>query len=39
MPSKASESSHNKPFTYFDEAMARSQNLTFDQNLENALSN
>lgn len=39
MPSKASESSYNRSFTYFDEAVAKFQRLAFDQPFEDSLSN
>lgn len=39
MPLKAFESSHNRPFTHFDEVVAKFQRLAFDQPLEDSLSN
>ena len=39
MPSKASESSYNRPFTQFDEAEAKFRRLAFDQSLKDSLSN
>lgn len=39
VPSKASESSYNRSFTYFDEAVAKFQRLAFDQPFEDSLSN
>lgn len=39
MPSKASESSYNRPFTHFDEAEAKFRRLAFDQSLKESLSN
>ena len=39
MPSKASKSSNNMPFTHFNEVVAPFEKLVFDQNLEDTLSN
>lgn len=39
VPSKASESSYNRSFTYFDEAVAKFQRMEFDQPPEDSLSN
>lgn len=39
VPSKASKSSHNRPFIHFDEAKAKFRRLVFNQPLENSLSN
>lgn len=39
MPSKAYKSSHNMPFTHFDEVVAKFWRLAFDLSLEDFLSN
>lgn len=39
MPSKAYEFGHNRPFTHFDEVVAKFQRLDFDPNLKDSLSN
>jgi len=36
---KAFESIHNRPFTHFDEAVAKFQRMEFDQPPEDSLSN
>lgn len=39
MPLKASELSHNRPFTHFDETVIRFRKLAFNKNLEDSFSN
>lgn len=39
MPCKIYESIHNRPFTHFEEAVAKFQRLAFDQPLEDSFSN